>query len=492
MRIALAWALLATPVLADTLRVGIDLLPPSLGNPYRTAMPPSIWSTYALFDSLTRFDRDGKIIPGLAVSWTKVDDVTWRFGLRDGVTYHNGVPFTADAVVAAVTYLASDAGGREGIKREIGVLKSARALDPLTVEITTSEPAPQMPRYATALMPAEPGQWAALGRDGFARAPIGTGPYRMVAMEENVWRMARFEGAWRKARIAELEVLAVPETSSRVTGLLAGRLAVALSLSPDAIDTVTAAGHAGYVSADPSVFGLSFIVSRPGPLQDVRVRRALNMAVNRERIIAGLLAGTTVPASQPAARNVLGHDPSIAPYPYDPATAKRLLAEAGYPNGFSFTLEGAVGIDANDAAVFQQVQNDLMAVGVAMKIKTIPSTQYFNALGQTSFEGDAFPVDWPSWPTIDVTRSLLPHSCFRPVPWYCDATLTPLLVAARTEWDEGKALALRRDLMRRYHDQAPALFLYETVNFAAVSARVKNFHMLNGSHIPYDELELTP
>lgn len=492
MKLAFVWALLATPVLADTLRVGIDLLPPSLGNPYRTAMPPSIWSTYAMFDSLTRFDRDGNIVPGLAVAWTKVDDLTWRFRLREGVTFHNGVPFTADAVVAAVSYLASDAGAREGLKREIGVLKSARAIDPLTVEITTTEPAPQMPRYATALMPAEPGQWAALGRDGFARAPVGTGPYRLVAMEENVWRMTRFEGSFRKARISDLEVLAVPETSTRVAGLMDGRLNIALSLSPDAIDTVTAAGHVGHVSADPSVFGFSFIVSRPGPLQDVRVRRALNMAVNRERLIAGLLAGATVPAAQPAARNVLGHDPTITPYPYDPPAAKRLLAEAGFPNGFSFVLEGAVGIDANDAAIFQQVQNDLQAIGVTMKIKTIPSTQYFNALAQTTFEGDAFPVDWPSWPTIDVTRSLLPHSCFRPVPWFCDASVTPRLVGARTEWDESKALALRRDLMRYYHDQAPALFLYETVNFAAVSAQVKNFHMLNGSHISYDELELTP
>jgi len=491
-RLILALTLLAALARADTLRVGIDLLPPSLGSPYRSAMPPTIWSTYAMFDSLTRFDRDGRIVPGLAVSWTKVDDLTWRFVLREGVTFHNGAPFTAEAVETAITYLASDDGAREGLKREAGILKSARAVDPLTVEIVTTEPAPQMERYATAIMPAEPDQWRRLGRDGYARAPIGTGPYRLDSMEENVWRFSAFDRAWRRAKIANLEILAVPDTSARIAGLLAGRLDIVLSINPDALDIVAAAGGQGYVSTDPSVFGFSFILGRPGPLNDVRVRRALNMAVDRERIIGALLAGATIPATQPAARHVLGQDPTIAPYPYDPAAAKRLLAEAGHPNGFTFTLEGAVGIDANDAAVFQQVQNDLAAVGVTMKIKTIPGTQYFNALLQTTFEGDAFPVDWPSWPTIDVTRSLLPHSCFRPVPWYCDPTVTPRLVAARTEWDEAKALDLRRELMRHYHDQAPALFLYETVNFAAVSAKLRNFRMINGSHIPYDELELAP
>ena len=98
--------------------------------------------------------------------------------------------------------------------------------------------------------------------------------------------------------------------------------------------------------------------------------------------------GATVPAAQPAARNVAGHDPAIPPYPFDPAAAKKLLAEAGYPDGFSFVLEGAVGIDANDAAIFQQVQSDLKAVGVTMALRTVPATQYFNALRGTDFSSD--------------------------------------------------------------------------------------------------------
>lgn len=490
--LALTAALMASPANAETLRLGIDVLPPSLGNPYRTAMPPTVWTTYAMFDGLTRFDDKGNVVAALATSWSKVDDLTWRFVLREGVTFHNGAPLTSEAVVVAIEYAVSDAAARDGLRREAGVLKSARAIDERTVEITTTEPAPQMPGYASAIMPGEPGQWKKLGRDEFARAPVGTGPFKMVRMEENIWRLAADRNSWRAPKVDALEIIAVPETSARIAGVLADRLDIALSLSPDALDTVTAGGGSGYVSHDPSVFGFSFLTFKKGPWQDVRVRRALNMAIDRDRIIAGLLNGATVPASQPAARNVVGHDPAIPRYPFDPAAAKKLLAEAGYPNGFTFVLEGAVGIDANDAAIFQQVQSDLKAVGVTMNLRTIPATQYFNALRGTDFSGDAFPVDWPSWPTIDLTRSVLAHSCLRPVPWYCDQEATKRLIAARTTWDEAKSLTLKQDLSRFYHEQAPAIFLYETVNFVALSRRVRGFAMINGSHIPFEQISIAP
>ncbi|MDX2223460.1 MAG: ABC transporter substrate-binding protein [Rhodospirillaceae bacterium] len=482
----------AWPAAAATLRMAVDILPPSLANPYRSSLPPTVWSVYALFDALTRFDANNQLQPALAVGWEKIDDLTWRFTLRDGVTFHNGQPFDAAAVKAAVDYVTSDAAAREGLKREIAVLAGARVVDRLTVDILTTEPAPQMPRYATGLMIGEPAAFAALGRDGFARQPVGTGPFKLDEMADNAWRLSAFDAAWRKAKVAGLHILAVPEAAARVSGLLAGRLDIVMSLNPDSIDAIVASGGRTYVASDPAVFGISFITGKPGPWQDARVRRALNMAVNRQGIIDVLLTGATVPAGQPAARAVLGHDPALAPYPYDPQGAKRLLAEAGHGNGFSFVLEAATGIDPNDAAVYQQIQADLRAVGVAMEIRTVPATQFYNALRMTEFSGDAFPIDWPSWPTIDVTRALLPHSCERLKPWYCDPAIMPKLVAARTEWDEASALTLRRELMRHYRDQAPAIFLYENVTFVGLGKGVSGFGIVNGVHIAFEDIELAP
>jgi peptide/nickel transport system substrate-binding protein len=217
----------------------------------------------------------------------------------------------------------------------------------------------------------------------------------------------------------------------------------------------------------------------------------LNMAVNRQRIVDVLLGGATVLTGQPAARGVNGYQADIAPYPFDPAQAKKLLAEAGYAKGFTFVLDAATGIDANDAAIYQQVQADLRTVGVTMDIRTMPAVQYYNALRATEFSGDAFPVDWQSWPIIDVTRSVLAHSCQRMKPWYCDETIMPALVAARTEFDDVKATAFRRQLAQHYHDQAPALFMYEAPSFTGVSARVKNYRLINGTHFAFDVMELT-
>ncbi|MBL8627979.1 MAG: ABC transporter substrate-binding protein [Rhodospirillaceae bacterium] len=476
---------------AEPLRLAVDILPPSLGNPYRTSLPPTVWTNSAMFDALTRFDDAGNVVPSLALSWEKIDNFTWRFKLRPGVKFHNGAPFTADAVVTAIKYIVSDEAIREGIRREVGVFKDARAVDDLTVDIITTEPAPQMARYMTGLMIGEPKAWREMGRDLFAKQPIGTGPFKMVEMQANVWKLAPFKEAWRTTRLEGLEVIALPETSARTSGVLAGRIHIAMSLSPDNLAELEDAGHEGITTIDPSVFGFSFILFKKSPLQDVRVRRALNMAVNRQRIIDALLGGATVPASQPATRTVLGYDASVPQYKYDPEAAKKLLAEAGFPNGFSFVMEGATGVDANDTAIFQQVQSDLREIGVTMEIRTMPALQYYNALGRTDFSGEAFPADWQAWPINDVTRSVLAHSCQRPTPWYCDDAIMPTIVAARTEFDEIKALQYRHKIAQYYHDQAPALFMYEAPAFVGVSSKVKNYKLINGTHFAFTEMEVS-
>src|SRR5437870_2479679 len=147
--IAGLWAALLTGAAAaeTTLRLGLDALPLSLGNPYRTAAIPSIYVLSAMFDGLTRLDNAGNLSPWLATKWESTDNLTWRFTLRDDVRFSNGVPLTADAVKAAVDYLASDAAAaKEGLIREIPALRGARVIDPHTVEITLVESDPLFPR----------------------------------------------------------------------------------------------------------------------------------------------------------------------------------------------------------------------------------------------------------------------------------------------------------------------------------------------------------
>jgi peptide/nickel transport system substrate-binding protein len=481
---------MVTPAHAQTARIAVDSLPPSQGNPFRTSLAPTIYVTAAVFDALTRFDDKAVLQPALALKWENIDALTWRFYLRPGVVFSNGAPFTSDAVVNAVSYLVSEESAREGMKRELIVLKSARAVDDLTVDIVTTEPVPFFPRYLVSMPLVEPTLWRKLGRDEFARQPVGTGPFNVDKIAANRWTMSKSATSWRQAKIDGVEIRALPDTASRVQAIEANQVDIAMVIGPDNIGTIEAAGARVNTYVLPSVYGVSFITTRDGPFKDARVRRALNMGVNRARIVDALMAGRTVAANQPAARSSFGYNPQVPQYPYDPAAAKKLLAEAGFPNGLSFVLDAPTGASAGDTSVFQQVQADLKDIGVKVDIQTMTNTMYLNKIANVDFTGDAFTVAWASWPTLDVWRAMQIHSCLRPVPWFCDASLTPKMLAALSEWNEPKALKLRQDLGQIYHDLAPAIFLYELPVFVGLGPKVKTFDMFSNL-IAYDRLEVT-
>lgn len=485
-----ALAAVVTPAHAQIARIVVDALPPSQGNPFRTSLAPTIYVTAAVFDSLTRFDADAVLQPALAIKWENIDPLTWRFHLRPGVTFSNGAPFTSDAVLNAVAYLVSDESAREGMKRELTILKSARAVDDLTVDIVTTEPVPLFPRYVTSMPLVEPTLWRKLGRDEFALQPVGTGPFKVDKITPNRWTLSKSATSWRQAKIDGVDIRALPDTASRVQALEARQVDIAMLVGPDNIGSIEAAGARVNTYVLPSVYGMSFITTREGPFKDVRVRRALNMGVNRARIVEGLLAGRTVTANQPAARSSYGYNPQVPEYAYDPTVAKKLLAEAGYPNGLSFVLDAPTGASAADTSVFQQVQADFKDIGVKMDIETMTNTMYLNKLANVEFTGDAFTVPWASWPTLDVWRTMQIHSCLRPVQWFCEPSMMPKMMAALSEWSEPKALKLRQELGQIYHDQAPAVFLYELPVFIGLGPKVKTFDMFSNL-IAYDRLEVT-
>lgn len=486
----IAFASIAPTEAAEkTLRVALESLPLSQANPFRTSLSPSIYSIAAIFDGLTQLDTNGKLVPALAVRWESVDALTWRFYLRPGVKFSNGTPLTSDAFVTAVNHLVSEEGLKEGLRQEIGMLKGARAIDELTLDITTTEPVAAFPRYASAIMAAEPDQWRKLGRDAFGRDPIGTGPFKADKIDATRWDLSAFTGSWRKPKVDKLELLMLPDASSRVQALESNGVDVAMIISPDNIDALEASGAQVKHFISATVFAITLMTERDGPFADVRVRKAVNMAIDRNRITTGLLAGRTIPTGQPATRQVLGYDPTIQPYPYDIAKAKALLAEAGYPKGFAFTLDAPTSATASDSLIFQQIQSDLRDANINMRINTMPYPVFLTKTVRTQFDGEAFPIMWTSWPTLDVLRSMKAHSCQREVPWFCDKSMTPMLAAAASEPDEAKGLALRQEISKLYYDQAAGVLLYELPIFVGLGPNVSGFDMI-GYRIFYDQIEL--
>jgi peptide/nickel transport system substrate-binding protein len=475
-----------------TLRVGVLTLPPDKGYPYNSTGIPTIYTYRAIFDGLTYVTEAGQVEPFLATSWEQIDPLTWRFKLREGVTFSNGKPFTAEAVVFAVNYVARPGSEGDAISRELVGLDSAQVEGPYSVLIKTKRIEPLLPASLEQLLIVEPEAFKALGREGFAEAPVATGPFKVVKWDAARVEMDAFKGSWRAPKVDKLEIIALPETSSRVQAIEAGQLDVAVALGYENQVALEAAGARAHVSGTASTLAATFVLTyipKNHPLQDKRVRQALNYAVNKDAYIAALFGGLTKPASQPTTPSGFGYNPDVTPYPYDPERAKKLLAEAGYPNGFSFTNQITNGGGAALAEVYQQVAADLAKVGVTMNLQVISIAQLLRLTQEGSWSSEAFGMNFSAERTTDALRPTRMHSCLRPKPWFCDKAITAKIEQAYNTGDLDARRKLTQEIMQAYHDEASGIWLHEVIMFEGLSKRVRNYRVDN-TVIRYDQIEL--
>lgn len=472
-----------------TLRVGLQSLPPSLFNPYRNTGLPYVYTWSAVFDGLTSIDETGALKPWLATSWERIDPLTWVFELRDDVTFSNGTPMTADAVVSAVRFLASDEATSETVARMMNFLVDARAIGPHTVEIRTEVPIPLLPRFFPQLYVVEPDYFNEVGLEAFAQAPIATGPFIVEDIRPERISFRAFKEGWRPPQVDRLELLSLPEKSTRTMSVRAGSLDAAIGLGPDETASVVASGGTGYSWRDAAIWAYHFIDGRHPALADIRVREALNIAVDRQAIIDALLGGATVPATQPAPEVAYGFNPDLLPIPYDPARARALLAEAGYPDGFKMVVEATAGSSANDSAVNLVVAQYLAAVGVEMEVRTVTVNQIIRNVVEGTWEGDAFGLHYNYEPTSEALRALDTNSCLWRHPWYCRKQIMPIIAAAQQELDPVLNLKLRQDVMAFYRNDWASLFMYQAPRFAISSAKVSGIEVIN-NFIMFDRITL--
>ena len=247
------------------------------------------------------------------------------------------------------------------------------------------------------------------------------------------------------------------------------------SISADDREAVASVGAVLKEGCSAGVAVISFVTTKPGPLQDIRVRQALNYAVNKNIIVDLLMGGVTVVASQPVPEGAFGYDPTIEPYPYDPDRAKTLLAEAGYADGFDLTIEVTAGAGVNSDSYYAMVADDLRRVGVRVTMQTIPTQVLIKRIYDGSWEGDAFGMSMDTMPSLDALRPFRLHSCLWSAPWHCNPEDTPLIEAAMSEGDLERREGMVRNLLRRYHDDPPAIYMFQMVGFTGLSPRVKNF-----------------
>jgi ABC-type transport system substrate-binding protein len=367
--VLLAAAVLTAPrtAAAETvLRIGMTAadIPRTLGQPDQ-GYEGNRFTGLTMYDGLTMWDlssadKASVVIPGLAIEW-KVDDADhtkWTFKLRPGVKFHDGSDFNADAVVwnvekvlkkDALQYDASQVGITAS---RMPTLLSARKIDDLTVEITTKEPDSFLPINLTNLFMASPAKWrklfdAASGADdkaksaaaweAFAHDASGTGPWKMSSFTPRErLELVKNENYWDKARIPHIDkmvLLPMPEANARTAALLAGQIDWVEAPAPDALPEIKQRGFVIYANEEPHVWPWQFSRVEGSPWNDIRVRKAANLCVDREGLKDGLLGGLMVPATGTFEPGHPWRGNPTFQIKYDKPAAQKLMQEAGYgPN----------------------------------------------------------------------------------------------------------------------------------------------------------------
>ena len=472
------------------LRVGLGGLPTQRGNAFSNIQSPSILVTGGIFDGLTRVSKSGAVEPWLATRWEALDALTWRFTLREGVVFSNGRPFNAAAVAHTANYLSGPGPQIEGLRRDFRFLSGAEVVDAHTVDIMTNVPVPMLPRYTSVLLIVEPDAWQNMGAEQFSLTPVGTGPLVI-----DRWEPARaFAHAnnlsWRPMQIDGVEFVVLPDPPSRVQAVLSGDLDAAYQTAPEDFDLLRGAGGDIASVKDGSIYSimLQFGRDRDTPLNDIRVRHALNYAVDKQTIADVLLDGLASVASQPAVPEAYGFDPTLSPYAYDPDKARQLLAEAGYADGFTMTLETSGG-GTNGRSIVQRVADDLNRIGIQVDVQQKPVMRFLLDFVRGRIDSDSFTLQWGSYPILDSIQMTNINSCRKSDPWYCDENIQPTIEAAWAESDPDLALALRRQVMRHYRDDAASILLHENVGFIGLGPHVQGFDQTFG-YVSYESVRL--
>lgn len=381
-------------------------------DPHYHNLTPNNIISYHLFNRLVTLDGSFKPQPDLAESWRTIDDHTWEFKLRAGVVFSDGTPFTADDVVFTFERIPTVVNSPSSFTQAIKPVKSLEVMDPLTVRMHTFNPEPLLPIYLTQPCVISRKHGAGMGTADYnsGKAAIGTGPYVLESVllgdkivfrrNEKFWGPKPYwgtvnyrlisNGASRTAALQAGDVDIIDQVSTRDVALLqkdaklsivapAGQRLIYLYLDTEREPTPQITDNAGKPMAK-------------NPLKDLKVRQALSAAINREGIKTQIMDGFAAPTGQLLPPGATGYTPDIKVDAYDPARAKKLLAEAGYPQGFQITLSGPNDRYVNDAKVVEAIAQMWTRVGVKTAVNTVPASMFFSEVAR-----DVFTADLTGW-----------------------------------------------------------------------------------------------
>ncbi len=403
--LALALAALAHAQKEREVSIGLQAAITSIDPHYHNLSPNNSLLLH-VFEPLVKRDANQKLVPGLATSWKAIDDLTWEFKLRKNVRWHDGSPFTAEDVVFTFNRVPNVPNSPSSFATFTKPIVEVKVTDPHTLIFKTAAPHVLLPSDmgSVYIVSKLHGEKAATADYNSGKAAIGTGPYKFVEYVPNqrVVLKANYgywggEEPWDKVTFKILT-----SSAARVAALLSGDVQMIETVPTSDIGNLSK--DKKYALADKVSNRViyvhlnqrtdtppPFVTAKDGkaleknPFKDPRVRKALSMAVNRDAIAERIMEKRSVPAAQLLPDIFPGTSKKLKPVKYDPAGAKKLLAEAGYPNGFALTLHGTNNRYINDANIVQAIAQFYSRAGIDAKVETMPSSVYFTRATKGDF-----------------------------------------------------------------------------------------------------------
>jgi len=327
-----------------------------------------------IFDSLVVANDQLQNVGDLATSWKFAPPSSWDFTLRQGVKFQNGDAVTADDIKYSFDRIL-DPTNKSPMLSFITPIDSVTVLDPKTVAIHTSTPTPLVPEITKTVMIVPQKVVQTMGAQAFGQKPIGSGPYRVVQWVPNDhMTLQAFSGYWAgAARITNLTLKPIPEDSTRVAALETGQVDLISNFGVPFFSELKSHSNLNVVNNPESRTAEIILDTNPGdnfpPFQDVRVRQAVNEAIDYNSLITQVMGGLAKRNCQPVTSIIFGYDPSITCPTYNPTDAKSLLAAAGYPNGFTVSFGGVSGQNPGDLETEQAIVGMLGQVGIKVNLQ---------------------------------------------------------------------------------------------------------------------------
>jgi ABC-type transport system substrate-binding protein len=461
---------------------------------------------YTLYDALCNWDlssatKTSDVVPGLAESWQvdEADKTKWIFKLRQGVKFHDGSPFNADAVVWNYDKLLNKSAPQFDA-RQVGLIgfripsvKTVKKVDDYTIEITTPAPDAFIPYQVVYIPIASPAQWEKLGKD-WAKVneqPSGTGPFKVdkYVQRQRVEFVANKE-YWDKNRVPKTErvvLLPLPEANSRTSALLSGQVDWIEQPSPDAVPQLKSAGMNLVSNGYPHIWPYHPSVLENSPFHDIRVRKAINLAIDRNGI-ANLMGGLALPAK--------GHVLPDSPWfgkpsfelKYDPDQAKKLLADAGYGPGKPLTIKFAISASGSGQMLplpmNEYVQQNLADIGVKLEFdvtewQALVDRWRAGAKADVNKGIHAVNVSYATQDPFTAFNRLMRSDLHAPagVNWgfYSDPEMDKLLLAAQTAFTKADRDAALASVHEKMVNDALFIWVVHDVGPRAMSPKVKGF-----------------